>query len=58
MGGGYGLEGRRVPPAAESDPETIQQLHAKARQDATWVLEKVCRGLCIYRVHARRRGGA
>lgn len=26
----------------ESDPEVIQQLHAKARQDAAWVLQKVC----------------
>jgi hypothetical protein len=29
----------------ESDPEVIQQLHAKARQDATWVLDKVRRQL-------------
>lgn len=26
----------------ESDPEVIQQLHTKARQDAAWVLQKVC----------------
>lgn len=32
----------------ESDPEVIQQLHSKARQDAQWILSKV----------RRRRGGS
>lgn len=26
----------------ESDPEVLKQLHQKARQDASWVLQKVC----------------